>query len=753
MKMNLNVLSDKPIDSTTSTRNMRLSENAEAMVFQMFTRSVYSNPIGTVVREITSNCFDSHVEAGVDLPVLIKKSYDGETDTHYISFIDFGMGLSPDRVNNIYTVYFESTKRSDNTQIGGFGIGSKTPLAYIRKTGMGSNDYDNSFYVITRYEGIEYNYCIYEGSSSPVITLLHSEPTDERNGTEIRIPILQSDLSKFEKEIKRQLYYFENLVFEGFNNIDNQYSIVKGEHFLYRGTYYSDNMHICLGRVAYPIDFNIIGYDNRYSLPIALRFEVGELNVVASREHLDYNQDTINLIKAKLDKAYDEIVGLLNVQYGNISTLEDYLNSFENFGYLNLHDDKTLYLGSIVDKNTISLSNYKYKIFSKYSSRELSEMMFSIDRLGKYSRSYRSMSRSFNGEYGKISSYTNIYHVTKPYVSDRLITAYLKDKHSDFYIVQKKDLNDPINSYGIAIKVISKLVAADPSIMSNDKEALVDYYLSTPTFKLFLELQEEYFNLIRKRTSDYYGVKPSDSFIESRKRKYAKSKDSFIAKIIGYYQRETLKVSELSKYNGRVFYATPEDEIKLRSAYSIFTTLFYDDFNKTFDVSSLFNRNKKSKRKIAFIIVSKSNLKYMKYFRYAHHVDDFYNVMLRRKEERINRFFNAVNINNLFSEFEDVFINRNFTYVDARIGNVVNEVCDYLYNNSIKYSMKTISKELRLFIPEGVEFKLDTQIADKLSLLKELSEKNREVLKYIAVSQHTDITPILADMLRKILVF
>ena len=67
--------------------------------------------------------------------------------------------------------------------------------------------------------------------------------------------------------------------------------------------------------------------------------------------------------------------------------------------------------------------------------------------------------------------------------------------------------------------------------------------------------------------------------------------------------------------------------------------------------------------------------------------------------------------------------------------------------------MKTISKELRLFIPEGVELKLDAQIADKLSLLKELSEKNKEVLKYVAVSQHTDITPILADMLRKILVF
>lgn len=65
MEINLKKLSNQALESSTETTKMRLSEDASSMVFQLFTKNVYSNPIGTVVREITSNCFDSHTEAGI----------------------------------------------------------------------------------------------------------------------------------------------------------------------------------------------------------------------------------------------------------------------------------------------------------------------------------------------------------------------------------------------------------------------------------------------------------------------------------------------------------------------------------------------------------------------------------------------------------------------------------------------------------------------------------------------------------------
>jgi hypothetical protein len=54
MKINLKQLSETAVESTAGSRKMRLSENTQGMVFMLFTKKVYSNPIGTVVREITS---------------------------------------------------------------------------------------------------------------------------------------------------------------------------------------------------------------------------------------------------------------------------------------------------------------------------------------------------------------------------------------------------------------------------------------------------------------------------------------------------------------------------------------------------------------------------------------------------------------------------------------------------------------------------------------------------------------------------
>lgn len=233
MEINLKQLSTHAIESTNGGKKMRLSENAQSMVFMLFTKNVYSNPIGTIVREITSNCFDSHIEANVNAPVIIRKSKDKDSGQCHISFIDYGVGMSPERIENIYMVYFESTKRVDNTQIGGFGIGGKTPLAYKRYSGIGEGEYDNSFYVITIYNGIKYYYCIYEGSDSPVVSLLHQEATTEHNGTEIRVPVLEKDIEKFAKEMVRQLYYFENVIFEGFEDtysdstLSNTYQIIR----------------------------------------------------------------------------------------------------------------------------------------------------------------------------------------------------------------------------------------------------------------------------------------------------------------------------------------------------------------------------------------------------------------------------------------------------------------------------------------------------------------------------------------------
>src|SRR5206468_2322508 len=86
---------------------------------------LYNNPINSVVRELTSNAYDANVEnKNEHIPVVI--SLPGE----YLIIKDDGVGLSADRLQNVFCVYGESTKRDSDDFIGGYGLGGKSVFAY-----------------------------------------------------------------------------------------------------------------------------------------------------------------------------------------------------------------------------------------------------------------------------------------------------------------------------------------------------------------------------------------------------------------------------------------------------------------------------------------------------------------------------------------------------------------------------------------------------------------------------------------------
>lgn len=102
----------KEISSTISQSNL-------ALVLDNVTKNLYADPIGAFVRELTSNGVDANKrnESAEKVKVHIYK----EGDDIYFTVKDEGNGMSPETFENVYMSWFESDKREDNGQIGGWG--------------------------------------------------------------------------------------------------------------------------------------------------------------------------------------------------------------------------------------------------------------------------------------------------------------------------------------------------------------------------------------------------------------------------------------------------------------------------------------------------------------------------------------------------------------------------------------------------------------------------------------------------------
>lgn len=296
-------------DGSFKTEGITFSQNKIAKMFMIVLKG-YSDAISSTVREITSNCVDSHTEAKVDTPVIVDINYDD--GGWYISFEDNGVGISTDRFNNIYRKLLESTKENSNDLIGGWGLGSKLPLAYRE-----------DFYLTTRFDGIEYSYLIFMNGETgcPDTTLLSEQSTDLCNGSIVKVYIESDDLYKFQKACRDQLTYFDNVIFRGQATAytKNEYKIYDAINYKYRPDSSIKNLHLCIDRVVYPLDMAKIG-DFEYKgcnimnidLPFALKFKTGDLKVTPTREQIEYNKDTIAKIKEKIILFFDEFFNYIN---------------------------------------------------------------------------------------------------------------------------------------------------------------------------------------------------------------------------------------------------------------------------------------------------------------------------------------------------------------------------------------------------------------------------------------------------------
>lgn len=174
----------------------------KAIIMDILRGKMYSNPIHTIAQEIMSNARDAHREAGCpERPIVITVP---SVTNQSFKIRDFGPGITPDRMANVFIKYGNSTKRDDDIETGGFGLGAKSPFSYTDMFTVISITPDETGQQIRR-EYIAY----IDESRVGAMSLVKEDPTDEEQGTTIIVTSKEGDYYKFEEAVRAVGRYWE----------------------------------------------------------------------------------------------------------------------------------------------------------------------------------------------------------------------------------------------------------------------------------------------------------------------------------------------------------------------------------------------------------------------------------------------------------------------------------------------------------------------------------------------------------------
>lgn len=281
---------------------------ANAHAFKMLSSGLYSDKVRAVLREIGCNAMDAHIAAGDPNKPFRVKIPNALDDQFYIQ--DWGPGLSHDEVMHLYTTYFASTKQTSNDFTGAFGLGSKSPFSYI-----------DSFNVVSVHEGKKRTYTLYlDNNGAPTVSLMATEDADRdwRSGVRVGFAVKPEDVYEFQEKAKEVFKWFRvSPEMRGVEPIErvkfrfecDDFALIEGGE---RGV-----ATALMGNVAYPLDLEPLGVTDignekdaatliNYAgnLPgLVLKLSIGDSQVAASRERLQYDKVSLAKLKDKLEMA------------------------------------------------------------------------------------------------------------------------------------------------------------------------------------------------------------------------------------------------------------------------------------------------------------------------------------------------------------------------------------------------------------------------------------------------------------------
>ena len=326
---NPNNLTDTIIVTPQDTKSMSCELSNNGTLFDILSNSLYADKILAVIREILCNAWDSHIvsnKSDIPLEVTLNES----------TFIvkDFGSGIDPEKILQIYGTYGQSTKTDDEKATGGFGIGSKAPFAYT-DTFTVTNVYKNikSVYILTK-----------EPNQAPLIKTVYSDITDEPSGLTVSVVLKKHDIYEFTDKLanfmsKTDIKIKLNGILQETIDFNNIYCFIENSNLT------SLDLYVKYNSVSYKIDEDncfikgslrniLFAYQKHFKFnTLILNALPNTLDISATREALSYTKKTQDTLKNLISNFEQHITNYLlnNVKdiYKNIHNPKDYFNYVE----------------------------------------------------------------------------------------------------------------------------------------------------------------------------------------------------------------------------------------------------------------------------------------------------------------------------------------------------------------------------------------------------------------------------------------
>lgn len=305
-----------------------------ALMMELLSTKLYSDPVAACIREYSTNAWDAHVEAGTTRPIEVTTP---TTMYPFLRIKDYGTGMNAETIEKVYSLYGASTKRETDLANGTMGIGGKSALAYSEQ-----------FTVIGIQDSIKTQVSVSRDSvGAGVMEIVDESLTDEPNGVEVVIPARRNGAFEMESTAKKFFRFWKpgTVLLNGKEPVQSLTKVTDRIYIMDTEGRYGANDQIVMGNVAYPVPDGLVPDDTfgYYSKPkIAVFVEMGGDDAVEftpAREALNYTAKT-KAVVAGIKKEYREhVVKLINESMLKVTSFGE---AYEKYVELNKTYDNSL---------------------------------------------------------------------------------------------------------------------------------------------------------------------------------------------------------------------------------------------------------------------------------------------------------------------------------------------------------------------------------------------------------------------------